>query len=185
MAVLAESDLGDLGPVLGGIFDRCLALVGYDEVVAGLVASLKFRRVRSAVPWIASAMADRLDAAGEQPDVVTWVPASLLGRRHRGYDQGEVVARAVARRVGARAEALLTRRDRSSQLGRDRSRRLDGPVLAPRSGRCRRTVAGASVVIIDDVVTTGASLAAAGVAVDDLGPSRLVGLALAHRCFVP
>ena len=64
MVVLAESDLGDLDPMLAGVFDRRLALVDYDDLVADLVAALKFRRVRSAVPWIAEAMADRLVAAG-------------------------------------------------------------------------------------------------------------------------
>ena len=185
MVVLAESDLGDLDPLLGGVFDRCLALVDYDDTVAELVAALKFRRVRSAVPWIAAAMAGRLIAAGEEPQVVTWVPASRQGRRRRGYDQGEVLARAVARRLGVRACEVLVRRDTHSQTGRDRAQRLDGPELVTRHGRTTRIVAGAHVVVIDDVVTTGASLATAGAAVDDLGPSRLVGLALAHRCFVP
>ncbi|MFN3216350.1 MAG: ComF family protein [Acidimicrobiales bacterium] len=185
MVVLAESDLGDLDPMLGEVFDRRLALVAYDDTVAQLVAALKFRRVRSAVPWIATAMADRLDAVGERPDVVTWVPASRRGRRRRGYDQGEILGRAVAHRLGVRACALLDRRDRDSQTGRDRAQRLDGPELVARRGRTARLVAGAHVVVIDDVVTTGASLAGAGAAVDDLGPSRLVGLALAHRCFVP
>lgn len=185
MVVLSEADLADLDPVLAGVFDRRLALVAYDDIVAELVAALKFRRVRSAVPWIAAAMADRLDAVGERPDVVTWVPASLGGRRRRGYDQGEVLGRAVARRLDVRACALLGRRDRRSQTGRDRAQRLDGPELVARRGGRACSIAGAHVVVIDDVVTTGASLAGAGVAVDDLGPSRLVGLALAHRCFVP
>jgi predicted amidophosphoribosyltransferase len=185
MVVLAESDLDDLAPMLGDVFDRRLAVVGYDDTVAGLVAALKFRRIRTAVPWIAAAMAGRLDAAGERPDVVTWVPASRRGRRSRGYDQGEVLGRAVARLLGARACALLERRDAHSQTNRDRTQRLGGPELLARRSRQARSVGGAQVVVIDDVVTTGASLAIAGAAVDDLGPSRLVGLALAHRCFVP
>jgi ComF family protein len=185
MIVLSESDLGDLDPMLAAVFDRRLALVAYDDTVAELVAALKFRRIRSAVPWMATAMADRLDAVGERPDVVTWVPASRRGRRRRGYDQGELLGRAVARRLGVRAAVLLDRRDRHGQTGRDRSQRLDGPELIARRGRSAHVVAGARVVIVDDVVTTGASLAAAAVALDDLGPSRLVAIALAHRCLVP
>lgn len=183
--MLAESDLADLDPMLDDVFDRRLAVVGYDDTVAGLVAALKFRRVRTAVPWMAAAMAGRLDAAGERPDLITWVPASRRGRRRRGYDQGEVLGRAVARRLGVCAVALLERRDTHSQTNRDRAQRLDGPALRTRSGRAARAVAGARIVIVDDVVTTGASLGAAGAVVDDLGPARLVGLALAHRCLVP
>lgn len=185
MVVLAAHDLDDLDPLLGEVFDRCLALVDYDDTVAELVAGLKFRRVRSAVGWIAMAMADRLVAAGERLDVVTWVPASRKGRRRRGYDQGEVVARAIARRLGIDSCDLLARRDTHSQVGRARSGRLDGPNLIARSSRRSTSVAGAAVVVIDDVVTTGASLAAAGRALDDLEPARLVALALAHRRFVP
>ena len=113
------------------------------------------------------------------------MPASREGRRRRGFDQGEVLARAVASRLGVGCQALLARRDGSNQTGRDRAHRLDWPALVARRGRHARAVAGARVVVVDDVVTTGASLATAGAVLDDLGPSRLVGLALAHRCFDP
>jgi predicted amidophosphoribosyltransferase len=185
MAVLAERDLCDLDPMLSGVYDRHLALVAYDDIVAPLVASLKFRRVRSAVPWIADAMVHRLTAAGEHPGVVTWVPASRRGRRRRGYDQGEVLARAVAHRLGAGAHRLLVRRDTHNQTGHDRAQRLDGPRLVVSRHPVARTIAGARVLVVDDVVTTGASFAAAGMALGDLAPARLVAVALAHRCLLP
>lgn len=86
-----------------------------------------------------------------QVDVVTWVPASPANRRRRGYDQGLLLARSVARHVGLPVRRLLTRRG-DQQRGRDREQRLVGVLLWP------ACTVPASVLLVDDVVTTGASL---------------------------
>ncbi|MDH4075469.1 MAG: phosphoribosyltransferase family protein, partial [Acidimicrobiia bacterium] len=89
-------------------------------------------------------------------DVVTWVPASRRQARRRGYDQGRELAGAVARPLGLRARPLLRRAGREAQAGRNRVDRLAGPSLLVR-GRC----SPARVLLVDDVATTGASLARA------------------------
>jgi predicted amidophosphoribosyltransferase len=77
-------------------------------------------------------------------------------KRRRGYDQGEVMARAMARRLGVPARPMLRRGSRRTQAGAGRSERLRGPDLIGIGRGCPT-----SVVIIDDVCTTGASLSAA------------------------
>jgi len=89
-------------------------------------------------------------------DVVTWVPASRHQARRRGYDQGRELAVAVARPLGVRARPLLRRAGREAQAGRNRVDRLVGPSFQARVRRCP-----ARVLLVDDVATTGASLARA------------------------
>ena len=93
--------------------------------------------------------------ARSRPDVVTWVPASRLQARRRGYDQGRELAVAVARPLGTRALPLLARAGREAQAHRTRADRLAGPTLRGRA-RCPPRV-----LLVDDVATTGASLARA------------------------
>jgi predicted amidophosphoribosyltransferase len=91
-------------------------------------------------------------------DVVTWAPTAPGRRRARGYDQAEVLARAVARALGVPARGLLRRTDRAGpQTGRRRAERL---ARAPTFAVAARRVP-ARVLVVDDVVTTGATLHAA------------------------
>ncbi len=167
---------------MGGDLDRCLVLAEYDEVARRLVARLKYGGVRTGVEWFVTAMAGRVIAAGEEPDLVTWVPSAPPNRRRRGFDQGEVLARAVAARLGLPAAALFARTGSATQTGRSRSGRLAGPPISLHDAGTRRgvTVRGADVLVVDDVVTTGATLRRAASLLRDARAARVVGVAAAH-----
>jgi predicted amidophosphoribosyltransferase len=141
-------------------------------VGAQLVGALKYRNARRLVPWLAVAL-----AALVPPDihVITWAPTTDAHRRGRGFDQAAVLARATGRRCGLPVRPLLSRLDRQSQTGRSRHERLSGPRFVSRS-----TDPGGPVVVIDDVVTTGATLAASADALRRIGVPRVIGLAVAH-----
>lgn len=150
--------------------DRTWALMVYEGPARELIRGLKYTNRRGALgPLVRSA----LGLLSEEPAVVTWVPADPGHRRARGYDQGELLARRVARAAGIRAVPLLRRRSGRAQTGLDRHERLAGPELAP-----RRPVAG-TVLVVDDVVTTGGSLAASARALRAAGADRVLALVLA------
>jgi competence protein ComFC len=167
---------------VGGGVDRCLVLVEYDEVARRLVARLKYGGVRTGVEWFVVAMAGRVIAAREEPDLVTWVPSAPPNRRRRGFDQGEVLARSLAARLGVPAAALFIRTGRATQTGRSRSGRLAGPPISLLDGGARGavTVRGADVLVVDDVITTGATLRRAGSLLRAACAARVVGVAAAH-----
>ena len=125
----------------------------HDGAAAEAVRMLKYGRSTAVV----SAFADSLASAAPPVDLVTWCPASRGRRRERGFDQSELLARAVAHRIGAPARSTLIRTDHTPQTTRRRDGRLAGPSLRLRS----QLRSGPSVLLIDDVTTTGATLTAA------------------------
>jgi predicted amidophosphoribosyltransferase len=122
---------------------------------AELVRELKYGRATSVVTELAEAMVDQVGSV----DLITWVPASPARRRRRGFDQGELLARAIGRRCRRPVRRLLARCDDVAQTSRDLEGRLQGPEFSPTGRRLRF---GPAVLLVDDVVTTGSTLRAAG-----------------------
>lgn len=108
-------------------------------------------------------------------DVVTWAPTSARRRRERGFDQAEVVARHVAAQLGLPCRRLLERVGNTpTQTGRGRVDRLHGTEFRVRPG-----IDGARVLLVDDVVTTGATLRSADAALRAAGVDLVVRAAIA------
>jgi predicted amidophosphoribosyltransferase len=132
----------------------CRSAFVYDDHARTLLLALKYRNRRDAMAFLAAEVAALIDC---RADVLTWVPTTAARRRARGFDQAELLARAVGRRSGLPVRPLLRRLDGRPQTGRDQAGRREGPRFSVRS-LGRRTE---SVVLIDDIVTTGATLEAA------------------------
>jgi predicted amidophosphoribosyltransferase len=161
------------GPPPPGV-DAWFAPFAYEGVARELVARVKYRDARAAVPWLASAMVEEIDLGEAVADVVTWAPTSRARRRQRGFDPAELLARSVARRLGARRLGLLDRRAGPPQTGLDAAARRRGPRFDP------RTAVPSCVLLVDDVATTGATLAAAASALRS-GGARVVVAVTAAR----
>jgi predicted amidophosphoribosyltransferase len=158
---------------VGGI----TAAVPFDGAARNVVLSLKYRNRRRVAQHLASMMVRRLDLGARgmrRFDVVTWAPTSARRVRTRGYDQAELVAREVAKELGVPCRRLLYRTHGDPQTGRTRMQRLVGPVF-----RARPTRPGLRVLVVDDVVTTGATLHSAERALRAAGVEhvRLVAVA--------
>jgi predicted amidophosphoribosyltransferase len=159
--------VGEL-PVPG--VDRAWALMAYTGPARDLVRGVKFRNRRAAVDSLARAAAGLVE---EPVTVVTWVPADPAHRRERGFDQGELLARRVGRALRRPARRLLARSPGRAQTGLDRAARLLGPPLRARGRAPDR------VLVVDDVVTTGASLATAARVLRLAGARRVLAVVIA------
>lgn len=150
----------------------CRALISYEGTGRLLVTSLKYRNHRQALARLAVPLA--LLADPSMLDVVTWAPTTRARRRARGFDQAELLAVAVARELHRPCRRLLDRLPGRSQTGQSLAVRSEGPSFAA------RPVGGLRVLVVDDVVTTGSTLARAAVALQRAGAAAVHGLALAR-----
>jgi predicted amidophosphoribosyltransferase len=155
--------------------DRAWSSAPYEGVARDLVAALKFR---SLLP-VAESMADRVEAL-LPPElrggaIVPAPPAPLRAMR-RGFDPAGEFAAALAERLGAPLEPCLARRDGGRQTGKRRGQRIGSPPRIHAAGQAPR-----SVLLVDDVFTTGATLSACAGALRGAGAIRIVAITFARR----
>ena len=147
----------------------------FEGVAREVVHGLKFRNRRRVARYLAHLMVHRLRLSSHHFDLVTWAPTSGARARRRGYDQAELLARAVAHELGMPCRRLLYRSHGQAQTGHTRAERLgSAPQFRARSGG-----SGLRVLLIDDVVTTGATLQAARTALALAGITRVTCAAAA------
>jgi predicted amidophosphoribosyltransferase len=167
----AEPLLGKGPPGL----DRAWSSAPHEGVARGLVAALKFRRL---LP-VADLMADRIQwlaPAHMLSGAIVPVPPAPSRLRRRGFDPAGELAAALAERLGAPLEACLARRGGRRQVGRRRAERLGQPPRIHVAGTVPR-----SVLLVDDVLTTGATMSACAQALRAAGAARVVAVTFARR----
>lgn len=147
------------------------------------IHALKYDSERRLVDPLADLMASRWQRAGAGGDVLAFVPVHAHRRRQRGFDQAELLARAIGSRLSlpvlpAVHRAAATRAQHA--LGRaDRAANVGGAFVVPAG--MRRSVGDRWVILVDDVVTTGSTMAACGAALRGAGAAAVSGLALARE----
>jgi ComF family protein len=149
----------------------------YRGLLRQLVLALKHGRRDELARPLGDLLAESWRAATwPQPDLVTAVPMWWLRRLGRGFNQAELLARHLAAAVGAPYQPTLRRRRGLRQVGRGRAARLalSGAEFTP-----RRRLAG-RVLLVDDVLTTGATARACCRALERAGAREIFVLTLAR-----
>jgi ComF family protein len=163
------------------------APVAYEGAARELVRGLKFRGAMAladamAALIVANAPEELLPQAGaapggSRPEFLVPVPLHPARRRRRGFNQAAILADALARRTGLAVAETLTRSGQAStQVGRPRLERLAAPpgrILAEGPVPTR-------AVLVDDVATTGATLAACAAALRAAGTGEVRAVTFAR-----
>ncbi len=171
-----ESRLSSAAPCISAIpgLDSVWSAAPYVGVARRLVVVLKFG------PRPALARRAALAIAAGVPrelleGIIVPVPAAPWRRRTRGFDPAEAIAAALARHTGSELRGCLRRSQSRPQVGRPRSERLTDP---PRIRVAARPPARA--LLVDDVVTTGATLGACAEGLRGAGASRVDAVSFAR-----
>lgn len=152
-------DCRDCAAAAGGGLDGTIAATRYEAGARRLVHRLKYDRLSALAAPMAELMAETL-ATAPPVDVVVPVPLHPRRERDRGFNQSALLAREIASRLGIDyAPRALERVRRTSPQAREpdsaaRARNVAG-AFAP-----RQPVVGRAVLLVDDVMTTGATLRA-------------------------
>ena len=176
-----------LASPLGAVCGRCLTQPpAYDATVAALayafpadvlVQALKFRGELALAPFLGNLLYGCL--SGKSVNCIIPVPLSAERLRRRGYNQALEIARTVAAATGVRLapETCRRTRDTSEQMElplEERARNVRGAF------ECPRLVEGATVAVLDDVMTTGATLQEVAAALKRAGAARVVNWVVAR-----
>lgn len=155
--------------------DRAWSSAPYEGVARDLVAALKFRHL---LP-VARLMAERIEwlaPAHLLSGTIVPVPAAPPRLRRRGFDPAGELAAVLAEGLDAELEPCLARRGGGRQVGRRRAERVGHPPRIHATGVVPR-----SALLVDDVLTTGATLTACARALRAAGATRVVAVTFSRR----
>lgn len=152
-------------------YDATVAALAYQFPADTLIHALKFRGELALAPFLGSLLAQKIRDA----DCIVPVPLSSERLRERGYNQSVEIARAIGRPI--ELDVCIRTRHSAAQTElplADRGRNVRGAFL------CTRPLGGKSVAVVDDVMTTGATLGEIAATLKAAGAGRVVNWVVAR-----
>jgi predicted amidophosphoribosyltransferase len=155
--------------------DRAWSSAAHEGVGRDLVTALKFRRLLPVAELIAERI-EWLAPASLLSGAIVPVPTARLRTLERGFDPAAEIAAALAQRLGVPLSPCLVRRGGGRQVGKRRAQRIGHPPQVRSRGDVPR-----SVLLLDDVLTTGSTLSACARALRSAGAIRVAAITFTRR----
>ena len=164
-------------------FDRARSFAVYQGALVRAILLLKFEQIEPLGAWFAQQLAELANAEGERlaADVVVPVPLHRERERERGYNQAALISKPLATRLQLPHKAILLMRTRARPdkqiLSLEERWESVRGAFATRPGS---QVDNLRVLLVDDVLTTGATLDACARALREAGAKSVTGLTIAR-----
>ena len=165
----------------GDFYSLCVSPLRYSGDVRKSLLRYKFGDMSIYADIYGEILAERISAELDgRWDIISWIPLSDRRMRERGYDQAELLAEAAAKRLGVHAQRTLVKirhTGRQSDTGPEAKRRAN--VSGAYSAYDPELVKDRRILLIDDIITTGATLSECARTLLLAGAKEIVGAALA------
>lgn len=162
-------------------YERCAAAFVYEEPIRGAILRFKFHGMQTYAVQFARWMAVRVRGELRTSfDFVTWTPCSRRRRWSRGFDQAELLAKALARELDLEARPTLEKfRHRPPQSKTKTAAKRRANVQGAYRLLPGADVRGRTVLVVDDILTTGATLGECGRILRQAGAKDLYAAVIA------
>ena len=159
-------------------YDRSLSLYRYDAAARRMIAALKSGNSPELGRFLGERSADSFGPR-PLPDIITFVPVSKKRRRERGYNQAELIARSLGRRLGVPVRGLLFAFGAGNQKRMHYHERFLN-MLGRFGADGNRDLEGRSVLLVDDVFTTGSTVNECARILKKMGAAAVFSLTVAR-----
>lgn len=164
------------GILKGNFFTACISPLYYEEKVREALLRYKFQRMTMYADCFGSLIAECVEEyIDSHVDIISWVPLSKRRLRKRGYDQAQLLAIEVSKRLGIPCVPTLKKiRHTKPQSRTGNSAKRRSNISGAYSAINIEMIEGKRILLIDDIVTTGSTFSEC---------SRILGMAGADRVY--
>lgn len=151
----------------------------FDSPIREALHNLKYRRNMALGDALSNPIAEYLSGFGWKVDVVIPIPLGKRRMKERGFNQAAMIAMPLAEKMGIpyNSKGMMRVRETRSQVGLSADQRLEN---VDGAFRARPNVKGKTVLLVDDVTTTGATISSGAEALYDSGAADVYALTVAR-----
>ena len=162
--------------------DGCCSPLYYVGTVRESLLRYKFGGLRHYAGVYGELLAKCIDENAFSCDSITWVPLSRRRLRRRGYDQARLLAEEAAKRLGLPCKRLLRKKKNNpSQSGTGNAEKRRRNVKGVYETMKDAEITGKRILLVDDIVTTGATLSECASVLKAAGAKAVFACTLARR----
>jgi len=162
-----------------GMNFKCYSSAYYSKVMKELVLRLKYKKDFKSAELLAELMVDTMSKYSLHADYITYVPVSRAALKKRGYNQSKVMAKIIGKNSGIKLMDTLRKTGKTKdQIGLGREQRWEN-IKGSFEIRKNAGITGKRFLLLDDVVTTGATAFWCAATLLENGASEVVVLTAA------
>lgn len=159
-------------------FEKNYSCLVYDGLIREIVHAYKFNGRSYLYRYLSSFMVDKIIAEDVEVDLMTAVPVSKERFRERGYNQAELLAKEIAKRMNIPySNQIFKKEGHSVQVGKnwaERKKNVENTFFV----KNKDAFSGKTVLVVDDIITTGSTMNSVAKTLSEAGAKRVFGLTL-------